>query len=206
MTFNIHHARGIDKQADLYRIAEVINNCDADIIGLNEVDKHYSRRSLYEDQIGWLAKQLNMEHTFNPSISIKSKNSSKVREYGNAILSRYPIVTKKSYSFNYIPGLIEGRSLFDATIEINKQLFQAMVTHLSLNHFLQRKQINYILNQSHKYPHPIIIMGDWNMRPKSKGWEKLTYNFQDVWYTVEKGEGYTYPSLRPRTRLVSLLA
>ncbi|HEY4550083.1 MAG TPA: hypothetical protein VIG98_07410 [Bacillus sp. (in: firmicutes)] len=24
MTFNIHHARGIDKQADLYRIAEVI--------------------------------------------------------------------------------------------------------------------------------------------------------------------------------------
>ncbi|HEY4550082.1 MAG TPA: hypothetical protein VIG98_07405 [Bacillus sp. (in: firmicutes)] len=109
------------------------------MIGLNEVDKHYSRRSLYEDQIGWLAKQLNMGHTFNPSISIKSKNSSKVREYGNAILSRYPILTKKSYSFNCIPGLIEGRSLLNATIEINKQLFQTMVTHLSLNPFLQRK-------------------------------------------------------------------
>jgi hypothetical protein len=49
-------------------------------------------------------------------------------------------------------------------------------------------------------------MGDWNMGPKSKGLEKLTYNFQDAWYTVKKGEGYTYPSLRPRTRLVSLLA
>ncbi|MCQ6274943.1 endonuclease/exonuclease/phosphatase family protein [Bacillus sp. V3B] len=201
MTFNIHHARGMDKQVDLDRIAEIISNCDADIIGLNEVDKHYSRRSLYEDQIGWLAKQLNMEHAFSPSISIKSKNSSKMQEYGNALLSRYPIVTKKSYSFNYISGLTEGRSLLEATIQINKQLFQTMVTHLSLNPFLQRKQTNYILNQIHKYSHPIIIMGDWNMKPKSKGWRKLTHNFQDAWYTVGKGAGYTYPSLRPRTRL-----
>lgn len=91
MTFNIHHGKGIDKQVDLYRIAEVIEKSDADIIGLNEVDKHFSKRSLYENQIGWLAKQLNIEHAFSPSLSIKSKNSTTIRQYGNALLSRYPI-------------------------------------------------------------------------------------------------------------------
>lgn len=34
MTFNIHHCKGIDKQVDLSRIAEVIENNDADIIVL----------------------------------------------------------------------------------------------------------------------------------------------------------------------------
>lgn len=39
MTFNIHHGKGMDHKADLYRIAEVIEKSDADMIGLNEVDQ-----------------------------------------------------------------------------------------------------------------------------------------------------------------------
>ncbi|WP_367949330.1 endonuclease/exonuclease/phosphatase family protein [Bacillus sp. FJAT-29790] len=170
-------------------------------MGLNEVDKFFSKRSLFEDQIGWLAKQLSMEHAFSPSISIKSKTSTKIRQYGNALLSRHPIVTKKSHSFNFISGLTEGRSLLDAAIQINKQLFQINVTHLSLNPFLHKKQIDFIVNQHYKNPHPIIIMGDWNMRPGSRGWRNLTHHFQDVWQIGGKGEGYTYPSHRPRSRL-----
>lgn len=201
MTFNIHHGKGIDKQVDLYRIAEVIEKSDADIIGLNEADKHFSKRSLYENQIGWLAKQLNIEHAFSPSLSIKSKNSTTIRQYGNALLSRYPIVTKKSHSFNYISGLIEGRSLLDATIEINNQLYQIMVTHLSLNPFLHRKQTDFIANHLHMYHHPIMIMGDWNMKPRSRGFRKITNELQDAWHFAEMGPGYTYPSLHPRMRL-----
>lgn len=201
MTFNIHHGKGIDKQADLSRIAEVIEKSDADIIGLNEVDKHFSKRSLFEDQTSWLAKELNTEHFFSPSLSIKSKNLTTVRQYGNALLSRYPIVVKKSHSFNYISGLIEGRSLLDATIQINKQLYQIMVTHLSLNPFLQKKQIDFIENQLHHYPHPIIIMGDWNMRPGSSSWRKLTNTVQDTWHVSGMGPGYTFPSHRPKMRL-----
>lgn len=201
MTFNIHHGKGIDKQADLYRIADVIDKSDADIIGLNEVDEYFSKRSLYEDQISWLSNQLNMEHAFSPSISIKSKNLSKVRQYGNALLSRYPIVAKKSHLFNFIPGLIEGRSLLDTAIQINNELFQIYVTHLSLNPFLHSMQIDFILNQHGKNPHPIILMGDWNMNPGSRGWTKLTYHFQDAWHIGGKGTGYTYPSHRPRSRL-----
>ena len=73
MTFNIHHGKGIDKQRDLSRIAEVIEKSDVDIIGLNEVDKHFSKRSLFEDQTMWLAEQLNTEYFFSPSLSINLK-------------------------------------------------------------------------------------------------------------------------------------
>ncbi|MBO1514188.1 endonuclease/exonuclease/phosphatase family protein [Metabacillus bambusae] len=83
ITFNIHHGKGIDKQVDLYRIAEVIEISDADIIGLNEVDKHFSKRSLYKNQISWLAKQLKLEHAFSPSLSINSKNLKIQQRYGS---------------------------------------------------------------------------------------------------------------------------
>jgi endonuclease/exonuclease/phosphatase family metal-dependent hydrolase len=201
MTYNIHHGKGMDNQVNLYRIAEVIEKSDADIIGLNEVDKHFSKRSYYEDQIRWLAKQLNMHQTFSPSLSLKSKNSTTLRQYGNALLSRYPIVTKKSYRFDFIHGLTEGRSLLEATIQVNKQLLQIYVTHLSLNPFLHKKQTDFIVNQLHKYSHPVMIMGDWNMKPGSRGWRKITRELQDVWHIAGKGGGYTYPSFQPRRRL-----
>lgn len=201
MAYNIHHGKGLDKQVDLNRIAEVIEKGDADIIGLNEVDKHYSNRSNYEDQIKWLAKTLNMDFAFSPSISLKSGNSTTVRQYGNGLLSRYSIVSHKTHLFNFMPGLIEGRSLLETTIQINKKLVQVIVTHLSLNPFLHRKQTDFILKQYHHHSLPMIIMGDCNMRPKSRDWNKITDQFQDVWHLAGIGNGYTYPSLRPKLRL-----
>jgi endonuclease/exonuclease/phosphatase family metal-dependent hydrolase len=41
MTFNIRHGKGMDKRENLERIAKVINKNSVDIIGLNEVDKHF---------------------------------------------------------------------------------------------------------------------------------------------------------------------
>lgn len=201
MTFNIHHGKGMDLKVDLNRIAEVIEKSNAHIIGLNEVDKHFSKRSYFEDQISWLAKQLNMNYAFSPSLSLKPKTMSKVRQYGNALLSRYPIVAKSSYLFDLISGVIEGRSLLEATIQINNQLVLVNVTHLSINPYLHKKQTDFILNRLSNYSYPFIIMGDWNMMPGSRGWRKMTRETQDAWYIAGIGAGHTYPSLHPRVRL-----
>jgi endonuclease/exonuclease/phosphatase family metal-dependent hydrolase len=201
MTFNIHHGKGLDLKVDLNRIAEVIEKSNAHIIGLNEVDKHFSKRSYFEDQISWLAKQLNMNYAFSPSLSLKPKTMSKVRQYGNALLSRYPIVAKSSYLFDLISGVIEGRSLLEATIQINNQLVLVNVTHLSINPYLHKKQTDFILNRLSSYSYPFIIMGDWNMMPGSRGWRKMTRETQDAWYIAGIGAGHTYPSLHPRVRL-----
>lgn len=46
MTYNIHHGKGMDRKVDINRIADVIAQSNIDIVGLNEVDKHFSRRSI----------------------------------------------------------------------------------------------------------------------------------------------------------------
>ena len=50
LTFNIHHGAGTDDVLSLERIASVIKNSDADLVGLQEVDRHYSARSNWADQ------------------------------------------------------------------------------------------------------------------------------------------------------------
>ena len=37
-TYNIHRCRGTDGKADVYRTAEVIQELDCDVVGLQEVD------------------------------------------------------------------------------------------------------------------------------------------------------------------------
>ena len=45
MSYNIHHGEGIDGKLDLKRIGDIIKNSNADIIGLQEVDKNFGSRS-----------------------------------------------------------------------------------------------------------------------------------------------------------------
>ncbi|WP_246187617.1 endonuclease/exonuclease/phosphatase family protein [Ornithinibacillus caprae] len=202
MTYNIHHGKSVEKELNLDQIAHVIKESNADIIGLNEVDKNFHKRSEFEDQINWLAKELNMEQAFTHSISLKSKEKDTARQYGNGLLSKYPIVKKKDHHFNFVKGLVEGRSLLEATVQLDEKMIQVYVTHLSLIPFLQNKQTNYITNCLSECSHPKIIMGDWNMKPGSRTWEKMTDILVDAWETGgEEGAGYTYPSTQPKRRL-----
>lgn len=50
LTFNIHHGKGLDRKVNLQRISHVIKSVNADVIGINEVDKNFSNRSNYVDQ------------------------------------------------------------------------------------------------------------------------------------------------------------
>jgi endonuclease/exonuclease/phosphatase family metal-dependent hydrolase len=77
---------------------------------------------------------------------------------------------------------------------------------MSLNPFLHTKQIDLLLRQLPAYPYPAVLMGDFNMKPGSKGWRKMTDTFQDVWLEAGTGPGHTYPSHRPRLRLDYIFA
>jgi endonuclease/exonuclease/phosphatase family metal-dependent hydrolase len=210
MTFNIHHGKGTDGKVNLKRIADVIQESNADIIGLNEVDRQFSTRSNYVDQVAWLSDYMQMHHTFGPAVSLQSKRepspkrgegSFQVREYGNALLSKYPIQHHENHPFHSNARMIEGRSLLEASIFIDSQMLRVFTTHLSLNPFLHRKQTNVVLNKIKGSQESVIVFGDWNMRPKARGWKKMTEHFTDVWGTRQKQKGYTFPSTRPRARL-----
>jgi endonuclease/exonuclease/phosphatase family metal-dependent hydrolase len=201
MTFNMHHGRGTDKKLSLERIAEVIQESQADLIGLNEVDRHFSKRSNYMNQVSWLAKHLKMNQAFGETVTLQAKGSTVVRQYGNAFLSRYPIALEKNHSFTVGSGITEGRSLLEIQVQLDKQLLKVYVTHLSLNPFIHKKQTDFIVEKTRGSSHPIVIMGDWNMRPGAKAWKRMTRYFADVGEVVGKGVCYTFPSFRPKLQL-----
>nr|WP_242069322.1 endonuclease/exonuclease/phosphatase family protein [Paenibacillus dendritiformis] len=60
MSYNIQHGRGMDDRYDPARIADVIRRAGAGVVGLQEVDRHFDKRSNYEDTITVLAARLGM--------------------------------------------------------------------------------------------------------------------------------------------------
>lgn len=195
LTFNIHHGVGMDGRLDIERIARILKESQADIIGLNEVDCFFSKRSCYLNQVKYLADSLQMYFAFGPAISLKNRKSTRLRQFGNTLLSRYPIFQQKNHRL--VGGLIEGRALLETTIRIHDRSLQVFITHLSLNPYLHRKQISYIFKQLSNTLHPAILLGDLNMKPGSRAWHQINRVFKDVCPTPL----LTFPSHYPMVQL-----
>lgn len=157
MTYNIHHGVGIDGKLDLQRISSVIEKSGADIIGLNEVDL-VRKRTAYNNQVSYLAKNLDMNYTYGPS------KKSYPGSYGNAILSKYPIINTENYPLPIInKDMGETRSLLKAEIEISRdKTIYVLLTHLSLDKDERKKQVKWIDDFIKDLSKPYILMGDFN--------------------------------------------
>ncbi|MGP4078802.1 endonuclease/exonuclease/phosphatase family protein [Pseudalkalibacillus sp. R45] len=203
MTFNIRHGKGTDKKLDLQRIIKVLMDSDADIIGLNEVDKQFSKRSEFMDQSETIAGALEMEYVFGPAITMKSEREDKCRQYGSAILTRFPILKSTNHPFDFLPGIVEDRALLEVLIEVGSKAVAVYTTHLSLAPFLHGRQTEFIVAHVTKKNRPAILMGDWNMKPYSSSWRSVTEQLNDTWFEQhgDKKDGHTYPSKRPRMKL-----
>ncbi|CAH0121957.1 MULTISPECIES: endonuclease/exonuclease/phosphatase family protein [unclassified Paenibacillus] len=201
VTFNIHHGEGIDRIVDLERIARVIEESDADIVALNEVDNRYSKRSNDIDQLEWLSKRLKTNHAvFGPAIVSGTHRDfdTTVRQFGNALLTRFPIVCKHNHIFK-APAAIENRALLEAQLDMDGHPLKCYVTHLSLSPLLQRKQARFIRNKIMNDGGPVLVMGDFNVKPGSKVWSILTQQLTDVSWNA--APSLTYPSFRPKMQL-----
>lgn len=202
MTFNIHHGKGADGRLDLGRIAGVIEESEADIIGLNEVDNGFSGRSGFADQLSWLAERLKLHASYGPALTLSSRKNGSPRQFGNAVLSRFPIVETKNRAF-FSPriGMAEGRAYLQAEVAVSSHILNIYVTHLSLHPLRHGKQLDAICRIAAEERGPVIWMGDWNMRPGSRAWRKITAYLRDAASAVPSSVGCTFPSHRPRLRL-----
>lgn len=203
MSFNIHHGKGTDQKVDLKRIGDFIHKMGAEIIALNEVDKYFSKRSRFVNQAAWIAENLQMNYVFGPAISIPKKDQQKKREFGNACLSKQPIVAAKNHPFDFIPKLLEDRALLEVKIRVGHQPIKILITHLSLAPFLRHRQVQYIKEIVHEESTPVIVMGDFNMKPYSSGWMEMTNvtGLVDICETTKPKTFLTYPSTRPKIKL-----
>ena len=157
LTYNIYSARKMGIQA----IADVINKINPDYVSLQEVERNTQTNPM--DFPKEIAKLTNMPfYYFIHALDIKSGG-----DYGNVILSKYPISEEKTYKLSIAPGE-KGyiRSFGLVKTQKNGKEFYFAATHLGYlqddaTRLLQISEILPIVKNLNK---PVILAGDLNSR------------------------------------------
>jgi len=153
-SYNIHRGVGIDRRPDLERIAEVIRELDADVIGLQEIDVQYFRKSKV-DQVDYLSKATGFNVLLGPTRKREDGH------YGNAVLTNHRIIQKRQINFS-VPGR-EPRGAIDVDLEIKEKRVRLIVAHLGLGIFERRFQVKRLRESfSSQCGHFEIMVGDIN--------------------------------------------
>ncbi len=183
MTYNVHACIGMDDELSLGRIARVIEQSDADVIALQELDVRRNRTGGI-DQVQLLARILQMDHVFYPAIREAHEM------YGDAILSRFPLRTIKA---DRLPGLksrpdLEPRGAVWCEVDLDGQTIQIVNSHFGLNRFEQLEQAKAIFSDQWigdlDPTVPLVVCGDFNARPKSVAYEYMRKRMRDVQHAV----------------------
>ncbi len=164
MTYNIYGARsgGIP---DLEPIAEVIRRVNPDLVALQEVDKFTNRNQKHGDIARKLGELTGMDYFFAKAMDYNGG------EYGDAVLSKLPVLEKSAFNLEVEPALGgERRSV--ARIKVTKEdnVFYFVSTHFDhLSDERNRiKQANDFVELAKDFEWPVIVAGDLNATPESK--------------------------------------
>ena len=200
ISYNIHHGVGLDGKLSLKRIANLITESSGTIIGIQEVDKFYSDRSNFEDQAKELATLLNFHYCYEANISLEpTDGNTKDRQYGIAILSKYPIIKSEHILLSSYGK--EQRGVLSATIDINGVYITVYNTHLGLDVPSRITQVNELIDITARFQGPKVLLGDFNTEPGSEEIQLLLNNtdFVDSFKNIKNAN--TFPSIDPNKRI-----
>jgi endonuclease/exonuclease/phosphatase family metal-dependent hydrolase len=155
-TYNIHTCVGVDRRYDPDRVAAVLGELDADIIGLQEVDARH-RLNRHLNQWDYFAEKTGLN-------AIAGANVTDHRgRFGNALLTRFPV--RLVQHINLSVGAYEPRGAIEAEVLVDERKLRVVVTHLGLHAGERRLQIGWLLDalaQSPCQAEATLIMGDLN--------------------------------------------
>ncbi|WP_068773897.1 endonuclease/exonuclease/phosphatase family protein [Paenibacillus sp. FJAT-26967] len=202
MSFNIHSGVNLAGQLNLQAIASVIMQEKPDLVGLQEVDSHYSERSDFADQLEWLADYLGMNGVYGPNLDQDPLQSGMPRRrYGTAILSRFPVIGSHNHHLSSFGD--EQRGLLEAQIQIGAREIFFYNTHLGLSTGQRVQQSSEVAETilSQKRAHTVILTGDFNACPGSPELAVLAdAGLADVFEGL-RYEANTFPSDQPADRI-----
>jgi endonuclease/exonuclease/phosphatase family metal-dependent hydrolase len=202
MSYNIHQGRDADGALDLDRIAAVIRAQDADLVALQEVGRHWSADSDFRDEPAELGRLLGMEFVFGANLDrAPPRPGAPRRQFGNAILTRRPVVDSRNI---LLPGAStdnEQRGLLVLDVDLDGEPFRLYDAHLSVSAQDRRLQVEAILAEADAATVPHALLGDFNAGPAAPELAPLFERFRDAWTVAGEGDGHTFPVSDPTARI-----
>jgi endonuclease/exonuclease/phosphatase family metal-dependent hydrolase len=147
-SYNIHKGEGIDRLVDLSRIALVLQEIDADLVGVQEV---------YLPQAECLATTLGMD------VAMGETRVHAGMPYGNAILTRLPV--KSSHTFDLTRPLRQPRGGIRLDFLAGERLLHLFNVHFGLKIRERAEQVEALVREqvlSSDLPGLRVVMGDLN--------------------------------------------
>lgn len=172
VTWNIHGWKSADNKPNLIAVGDTLAAINPDLVGLNEVFFPRIAEGSSKPALEALADRLGMHFVFGPCLRWPAQDQMPADAYGNAILSRWPILASSAHHLTpkeedkedrlegkELRGLLEGRVLLP-----NKETFTLYVTHLDHTdegaRQVQLRVARTWLQRDRNRPH--LLMGDFN--------------------------------------------
>jgi endonuclease/exonuclease/phosphatase family metal-dependent hydrolase len=180
-TYNIHGAIGGDGVFAPERVGAVLDEIGAGVFALQEVQSGRTGRTLIHqfcDRLGAEAVS---------GVTLLRKDA----EFGNAILTRYPVRRVERLDLSVPPH--EPRGALDVVLDTGATELRVVATHLGLRPYERRRQVRQLLAAIATGPDvPTVLMGDineWFLWGRPLRW--LHVEFQ------ETPAPATFPAYRP---------
>ena len=194
MTYNIHSGFSSAGRLDPEAIAQVIQASGADIVALQEV----SRVRLLDgeaDLVVWLSRRLGMPILFH---------GTEEPIWGNAVLSRYPVLES---GWGDLPreGTLIGRGYLWARIQVGGPapllLIATHLHHVESEGRVRESQVASLLAFWAGRDHSLVL-GDLNATPEAREMRQLAEaGLVDAWEQIGDGPGFTWPARDPYQRI-----
>lgn len=164
VTYNIHGWRTAQGRPNLDAVGEVLAATRGDIIGLNEVFYPRVVNGDSRPALEALADRLGMHFVFGPCLRWPAQDNMPGDAYGNALLSRWPILASAAHHLTPVPDK-EQRGLLEARIALpNGRAFTVYVTHLDHTseeaRLVQLRALRTWTVRDRNRPHAVV--GDFN--------------------------------------------
>lgn len=189
-SYNIHKGIGADRRRDPDRIIEVIDELEADVVALQEVDLRMGNRAAVLDREELAARGW--------QVAARPTRPASMGWHGNALLVRQGLEVVEVEA-QTLPQL-EPRGALRATLKKGGRELCVTAMHLDLSGLTRKRQFAHLCNASRAPGLPAVMLGDCNEWLRPFGGER---GLAAHWEMVEPGR--SFPSQRPLLALDRVL-
>lgn len=204
MTYNISHFadnRLTEDKVDYKGYARVLSECNADIVGMNEVFGEFYGEN-HENQLDTITSLCDYKFKY----FAKATDLYGKYPYGNALLSKYgfagitqlvPDPDESELNGEYA----EPRCVLKADFQSEGKKLTLLDCHFGLNIAEQQNAVKTICDISDTISTPVILMGDFNLTFNSHILNPLKERFKDTESLLSPDGLYTFPANNPDRKL-----